>query len=304
MTMADLGIEQRDAIATEARNNAELIAETFSEAFAVPHTFEVGEPAILGWRAWPETWGHPGLIIALPIADQAAIMLLPDPDAALPAWCEHPDPAGQAAIQALTAAVASLVLPPTYRSLEAFSVHVPNVAEALEQGSGDTLGTIPITLQSSQGTISGSLVLPITNWKSLLPKVAETAAISPGITADSGPHTDFDEPADFADPHDRLEHDLPRLPSYVRSLLRVPVTVAVTLAHTRTALSKVIDIGPGTIIQFDKSCESPLSLEVGDVEIANGEAVKIGDKFGLKVGEIVLPPERFHRVTGRGRRVG
>ena len=303
MTMSDLGIEQRDAIANEARSNAELVAETFAEAFAIPQTFEVGEPEILGWRAWPEAWRHPGLLIALPIADQAAIMLLPDPDAALPAWCNHPDPAGKASLQTLTAAVASLVLPPTYRSLEAFSVHVPNVAEALEQGSGDTLGAIPITLQSSQGTISGSLVLPITHWKNLLPKVAAPPPVSPGIAADSGPRTDFDEPADFADPHDRLEHDLPRLPSYVRSLLRVPVTVAVTLAHTRTSLSKVIDIGPGTIIQFDKSCESPLSLEVGDVEIANGEAVKIGDKFGLKVGEIVLPPERFHRVTGRGRRV-
>jgi len=163
---------------------------------------------------------------------------------------------------------------------------------------------IPITFKSDLGTIHGSIILPVGAWVNLIPEPLDPEAARAGYDPNAALRADFDEPSDFADPHHRLEHDLPKLPHYVRSLLRVPVTVSVTLASTRTSLSKVVDIGPGTIIQFDKSCEAPLSLEVGEVEIANGEAVKIGDKFGLRVGEIVLPPERFHRVTSKRRRIG
>ena len=37
-------------------------------------------------------------------------------------------------------------------------------------------------------------------------------------------------------------------------------------------------------------------MEVGGFDIAEGEAVKIGDKFGLRVTQIVLPPERFQKI--------
>jgi hypothetical protein len=36
-----------------------------------------------------------------------------------------------------------------------------------------------------------------------------------------------------------------------------------------------------------------LQLEVSGRPVATGEAVKVGDKFGLRVNSIVLPEERF-----------
>ncbi len=75
--------------------------------------------------------------------------------------------------------------------------------------------------------------------------------------------------------------------------------MVVTLAQKRQRLSRIIEIGPGSILQFDKSCEEMLDLEVGNQAIACGEAVKVGDKFGLRITAMVLPDERFSPVMGK-----
>ncbi len=89
------------------------------------------------------------------------------------------------------------------------------------------------------------------------------------------------------------------LPAYSRSLLRIPVSVVVTLAQKRQMLGRIVEIGPGSILQFDKSCEEMLELNVGGHTVAQGEAVKVGDKFGLRITSMVLPGERFEKVQPR-----
>ena len=83
------------------------------------------------------------------------------------------------------------------------------------------------------------------------------------------------------------------LPSYLRSRLRVSVPVVVTLASKRQAIGRILEIGPGSILQFDKLCDEMLDLSVGNHCVAQGEAVKIGEKFGLRITSLTLPEERF-----------
>ncbi len=93
------------------------------------------------------------------------------------------------------------------------------------------------------------------------------------------------------------------LPPYSRSLLRIPVPVVVTLAQKRQALTRITELGPGAIIQFDKSCEKTLELDVGGRAVAVGDAVKVGDKIGLRITSMILPGERFETVTPANRQV-
>jgi flagellar motor switch protein FliN/FliY len=86
------------------------------------------------------------------------------------------------------------------------------------------------------------------------------------------------------------------LPSYGKSLLRIKVPVIVTLAAKRQPLGRIVELGPGSIIQFDKSCEEMLEMHVNDQIVAEGEAVKVGDKFGIRVTSLVVPGERFKPV--------
>ncbi len=90
-----------------------------------------------------------------------------------------------------------------------------------------------------------------------------------------------------------LEDGLKQMPPYTQSLLKIAVPVIVTLAETRQTVQQVLTIGPGSIIQFNKACDESLILEVGATRLALGEAVKVGEKFGLWITSMILPEERF-----------
>jgi flagellar motor switch protein FliN len=77
---------------------------------------------------------------------------------------------------------------------------------------------------------------------------------------------------------------LATLHTYARGLLRIEVPVTVTLAAQRKPIQEILELGPGSIVKFEKTCDEPLELAVGDRVIATGEVVKVGDKFGLRVG--------------------
>lgn len=98
-----------------------------------------------------------------------------------------------------------------------------------------------------------------------------------------------------------LEERIAQLPPYTRSLLRIQVPVRVTLASTQLPLKRILELGQGSIIPFTKSCEEPLTLSVGNYEVAVGEAVKVGDKFGLRITSMVMPKERFHPLAPPGK---
>lgn len=87
----------------------------------------------------------------------------------------------------------------------------------------------------------------------------------------------------------------------VRRLLRTNVPVIVTLADKRLPTGKLLDIGPGSIIEFERPCDEPLQLSINNLPIGIGEAVKIGDHFGLKVTAILSREERAARLLEKWR---
>ena len=103
---------------------------------------------------------------------------------------------------------------------------------------------------------------------------AEAPAVAEAVSA---------EPAAAED----VSTELAALPTYARGLLRIRVPVQVTLASQRKSIQEIIELGPGSIIKFDKTCDEPLELMVGDRPVAQGEVVKVGDKFGLRIRGLV-----------------
>lgn len=95
-----------------------------------------------------------------------------------------------------------------------------------------------------------------------------------------------------ATPRERLSAGLVRV-------LRTEVPLIVTLAHKRESAAKVLQFGPGTILEFDQSCEKPLQLSVNNLPIGLGEAVKIGDHFGLRILTIVPADDRLQSLSER-----
>ena len=59
-----------------------------------------------------------------------------------------------------------------------------------------------------------------------------------------------------------------------------------------------------SILQFSKPCDDPLTLSVGGCDVAVGETVKVGEKFGLRLTSMVMPEEKFEPLAARKRADG
>lgn len=78
-----------------------------------------------------------------------------------------------------------------------------------------------------------------------------------------------------------------RQSNYSRAVLAIKTPVSVTLARKNVSLDRIVNLVPGSMLTFDAHCDEPLTLEAGGTPIATGETVKIGDKFGLRIREIL-----------------
>lgn len=107
--------------------------------------------------------------------------------------------------------------------------------------------------------------------------------------------------ASFTGSDPGLAERIARLPGYTRSLLRIEVPVVVTLATSEQSVSRILEFGPGTLLHFKKPCDEPLVLSIGNCQVAVGEAVKVGEKFGLRITSMVLPEEKFEPLQGKPR---
>ena len=74
--------------------------------------------------------------------------------------------------------------------------------------------------------------------------------------------------------------------SDVERILLLQVPVIVKLAERKLSLNEVMRLGVGAIIEFSKSSEEPLELLINNRPIGYGEAVKVGENFGLKITRI------------------
>jgi flagellar motor switch protein FliN/FliY len=75
-------------------------------------------------------------------------------------------------------------------------------------------------------------------------------------------------------------------PNELQRIMRLEVPVIVKLAERKLTLAEVMRLGPGAIIEFSKSSDEPLELLINNKTIGLGDAVKVGENFGLKINQI------------------
>jgi flagellar motor switch protein FliN/FliY len=75
-------------------------------------------------------------------------------------------------------------------------------------------------------------------------------------------------------------------PSELERILSLEVPLIVKLAELNTTLQEIMRLGPGAILEFPKPSDEPLELMINNKTVAIGEAVKVGENFGLKITQI------------------
>lgn len=83
-------------------------------------------------------------------------------------------------------------------------------------------------------------------------------------------------------------------------VLDLPLEIHVELGRRRMRISELLALQPGSVLELDVAAGTPLSIHANRVLVAHGEAVVVGERYGVRVTEIVSPQERVRRIGGLG----
>lgn len=75
-------------------------------------------------------------------------------------------------------------------------------------------------------------------------------------------------------------------------LMDIPLQVTVELGRRRMTISDVLALGPGSVVELSKTAGEPLDIYVNDRLVAKGEAVLVGDRYGVRITEVFIPGDR------------
>lgn len=85
-------------------------------------------------------------------------------------------------------------------------------------------------------------------------------------------------------------------PRGLEFLYDVPLQVSVEIGRCKILLQDLLKMGNGQIVELDKMADDPLDLYVNSKLIARGKPVKIGDKFGIKLTEVISTSDRIEKL--------
>ena len=92
--------------------------------------------------------------------------------------------------------------------------------------------------------------------------------------------------------------DNPLVPTDTQNIMELEVPVIVQIGRRQVGLGEVLSWGPGAIIELDKHADDELGLHINNIPIGSGNAVKVGENFGLRLNELASPADRVRALGG------
>lgn len=103
-----------------------------------------------------------------------------------------------------------------------------------------------------------------------------------------------DAPNDLQD-GEVMPDQKPRFPD-IGLLARVKVNVTVEVGQAQMSLQDLVRLNEGAVVELDRMAGDPLDILANGTKIARGEVVVVGEKFGIRFGEIVEARERLENL--------
>ena len=85
---------------------------------------------------------------------------------------------------------------------------------------------------------------------------------------------------------------------HLQSLLELEVPVIVQIADKIATVGEVTSLQPGVIIEFPKQASQDLTILVNNATIGSGQAVKVGENFGVRIRSVETPANRIEAMGG------
>lgn len=82
-------------------------------------------------------------------------------------------------------------------------------------------------------------------------------------------------------------------------ILEIPLDIHVELGRRKMRIHELLEIDAGSVIELGTAAGTPLAVYANDVLIAQGEAVIVGERYGVRITDIVPASERVRRLGAR-----
>lgn len=96
------------------------------------------------------------------------------------------------------------------------------------------------------------------------------------------------------------KHAAPPHPQKSRGLdflYDIPLQISVEVGRSKILLRDLLQMGEGFVIELDKMAGEPLDLYVNSRLVAKGEAVMVGDKFGIRLTDVISTLDRLDKLS-------
>ena len=308
--MGNFDFSAVDSFQTMISNGLVEAADAFSRVFdGEKISIILGPIGAFDPASLPNEYKSSGLLLLPCFEGKAAAILIPKSTGLVPDWCDAPDATGKSKLTTLAQEWGMSFFPDDFFPDDYHACVVPNLAHAVVAGKpGNQPGYITLEIKKVSGkTVNGFFIWPLENPVAALDTVKKSAlgttseleaALGPrGLQPGQDGFVPFGAHELYSS--EMRQVTLDDLPGFSKSLLKVKIPVAAVLARGKRPIKMILELGVGSVVQFDKSFDAFLDLQVGQMTVGNGEAVKVGDKFGLRVHSIQLPQERFRPVEVR-----
>ena len=82
----------------------------------------------------------------------------------------------------------------------------------------------------------------------------------------------------------------------LKVLENIEVKLTVEVGSTEMKIKDLLKLNEGSVVELDRLAGDPLDILVNNTKIAKGEVVMIGERFGIRFGEIVDPEKRMESI--------
>ena len=82
----------------------------------------------------------------------------------------------------------------------------------------------------------------------------------------------------------------------LKVLENIDVNLTVEVGRTEITIRELLRLNEGSVVELDRLAGDPLDIMVNNTKIAKGEVVMVGERFGVRFGEIVDPEKRMERI--------
>ncbi|MBI3864822.1 MAG: FliM/FliN family flagellar motor switch protein [Planctomycetia bacterium] len=285
--MPELTAANIEQVAQACRDNLPAIGLSLNQCFGTHLQISAGEIQSYAELGDVADLNGPGLVVGFEVGSRAMLCAI-SASLPLPDWYRHPDSSQAARIDTLAQEWSFHCLPeelPGDNFVARTSVCLRDfIAESV---ATETTMCLPLVVETA-GDAPRACIWLI--WPVALVPAADVSQSDASATFDHV--TAPDEPGAAPDAEAASAASTTSTPTAYGRLRRLPVPVIVKLAEKKIELGQLLGIGPGAIITFEKPCEDLLELYVNNQLYCRGEAVKIGEKFGIKICETGSVRER------------